>query len=730
MPIGSAGVHEWLPQGRIERQQYDAFLKYFGNDQVILGSWDDCSIDDPRLRRFSEQLVLLSQQPSSRFARIESTDDLCKKLTDAPLRLSQHEAEERLRGFMIGRDGTAAVLIIATELGVQEQAKTIEAVFNAADQTAGLGREKLRMAGAVFESYAVDRSAGESLVRLVPLSSILGLLVAWCCLRRLRYAISVLALAGLGQLIAVALVYYTGKQFSAVLIVLPTLVFMLTLSGAVHLMNYFRDSRLMNASSASSRAVMLGWKPCVLSSVTTVFGMGSLWTSQLSPIREFGLYAAIALAIATVVLLLLFPTVVDAITPEKRIDNDSSRLQIPNSKLAEGREPSGFPDPDGRSNWSSRYLDMVARNASAISISSIVVLIASIVGLSFLKASTKFNDMFPLDSRINQDMFWIEEHIGPISTVEVLLTFPDACSLSTFDRLDWIARVGDGLREQPEVGGVMSAVSFLPRWTDQKSVGAAARRGAVRKAVENNLPQLLEQKWVADTEDGQVWRLVSKVSATSSQDYGELVAIVKKACQDVLKKSPPENGIDVHFTGLTPIMHQTQVTLLRDLGFSFLTAFLLITPIMMWVTGSLRGGLLAMIPNVLPISVVFGTMGWLGFKLDIAGILTASVALGIAVDDTLHFICWHMSSLRSGASKQQAVFRSFHACSSAMMHTTLISCLSMAPFLFAEFLPTQQFAKLMIAMLCGAIIGDIFLLPALLLSPWGTVIKQRAKHGI
>ncbi len=332
--------------------------------------------------------------------------------------------------------------------------------------------------------------------------------------------------------------------------------------------------------------------------------------------------------------------------------------------------------------------------------------------------------MFPRQSRVNQDMHWIEEHLGEISNVEVLINFSTSCQLSPFERLQWVARVADGLREQPEVGNVLSVASFMPSWSEQTSVGAVARRGAVRKALENNLPALREQKWIAETERGQVWRLISKVSATNSQDYGELVAVVQETCDAVINEAAIESDIDLRYTGLTLIMHQTQVTLLRDLGYSFLAAFLLITPIMMWVTRSWQGGLVAMIPNVLPVSVVFGMMGWLGLTLDIAGILTASVALGIAVDDTLHFICWYMSALRETASRKQAVLESIRACSSAMFHTTFICCLSMMPFMFAGFLPTQQFAKLMIAMLSGAVIGDLLVLPALLLSPWGTVIQK------
>jgi hypothetical protein len=153
----------------------------------------------------------------------------------------------------------------------------------------------------------------------------------------------------------------------------------------------------------------------------------------------------------------------------------------------------------------------------------------------------------------------------------------------------------------------------------------------------------------------------------------------------------------------------------------------MITPIMMLSIRSILGGLLIMIPNVLPVTLAFGMMGWMDWSLDIAGILTASVALGIAVDDTLHFVCWYQRERQDGRSAKEAVRRTFDRCSSAMLHTTLISCGAMLPFLFADFMPTQQFSRLMITMLSLALIGDLVLLPALILSPLGRWIDPRPR---
>ena len=354
-----------------------------------------------------------------------------------------------------------------------------------------------------------------------------------------------------------------------------------------------------------------------------------------------------------------------------------------------------------------------------ISIFGMATLGLSFYGLSRLTVSTKFGDMFHEDSQTNLDMVWLEQHLGPISSVEILLRFGTDSNIDLLDRIRCIRRVMEHLVTKPEVGGVFSATHFLPDWSESKSIAAVARRSAVRKSVEAHLPELIGKGFVAEAEDGQVWRITAKVSALAGEDYGVLTKKISLATQEITDVFQQSHDLQTEFTGLTPVMHETQITILNDLGFSFATAFLMITPVMMIVGRGFFTGLLLMVPNVLPVTLVFGLMGWLGFPLDIAGILTASVALGIAVDDTLHFTSWYLRELSHVTDHEVAIANTMHSCALAMMHTTAISCCSMAPFLLAEFNPTRQFATLMISMLTGAILGDLILLPALLLSPVG-----------
>lgn len=742
MRIGAADVHDWLPEGRPVRQRYEEFVRDFGSDQYLVVSWKDCSVDDPRLPAMAASLRRIDADRSdhtkvSWIESLQTTADVIRRLTDPPIALSEEAARTRLESSVIGSDGTAAVFINVAPAGIESHKNAIELVRQAADDVPGLGRSALRMVGSVYEAYAVDVAAEESLRRLVLPSSVLGVLLAWLCLSSMRAVLPVLIIAGTAQVLTVAIVTAFGSEFSAVLIVLPTLVFMLTLSAAVHFMNYYSDVARSHTQHLGSRAIFLGLKPSVLATLTTALGMIALATSQLSPVRNFGFYSAVSLCAASSILILVFPRLSDWFCRHRHED------AVANDDASEKERLSHDVD-EMVSPWATRYAAFMNRCCWPVSIGGILLLLFSFYGLLSLKSSTQFNHMFPAGSATVTDMAWMEQHVSPIASVEVLLGFPNDSPIDTFDQVVWVDRVATHLRRQADIGGVLAATSFLPTLPSGARVRDVARRRVFRNSLPKFLPQLQEQGFVAQRSTMRLWRVTAKVSALSRLDYGELTARVQVAVGECIAtekalrqrdrpKDEGENeghdGADtlaesivvpqVEFTGFSPMIHDTQTALLTDLGSSFTTAFLLITPVMMLIARGIRTGLLIMFPNVLPETVVFGSMAWLGYSLDVAGLLTASVAMGIAVNDTLHFVNWYSWRLTAGDTREQAIAHTFSNCARPMIHTMLISCCSMVPFMFAAFNPTRQFAMLMIAMMSTSILGDLVLLPALLLSPLG-----------
>ena len=126
-----------------------------------------------------------------------------------------------------------------------------------------------------------------------------------------------------------------------------------------------------------------------------------------------------------------------------------------------------------------------------------------------------------------------------------------------------------------------------------------------------------------------------------------------------------------------------------------------------------------MLPNVFPIVVVFGWMGWRQIPIDIGSMMTACVALGIAVDDTLHYLLWYRREIDKGATRADAIRRCFDHCGKAMVQTTLICGLGLLVFSMSSFVPTGRFAWLMLALLTSALVADLIFLPAILASPLG-----------
>jgi hypothetical protein len=154
-------------------------------------------------------------------------------------------------------------------------------------------------------------------------------------------------------------------------------------------------------------------------------------------------------------------------------------------------------------------------------------------------------------------------------------------------------------------------------------------------------------------------------------------------------------------------------------------AFGVIALVMVVALRSLPAGLVAMAPNLFPAVVVFGFMGWTGQLVEIGSVMTASAALGIAVDDTFHFLTWFRRGSLEGMSRRQSLSFAYQRCAEAMIHTTVICSLALAVFALSTFMPVVHFAWLMVTLLMAALAGDLIFLPALLAGPAGRAFERK-----
>ncbi|MCL2119132.1 MAG: MMPL family transporter [Planctomycetaceae bacterium] len=190
-------------------------------------------------------------------------------------------------------------------------------------------------------------------------------------------------------------------------------------------------------------------------------------------------------------------------------------------------------------------------------------------------------------------------------------------------------------------------------------------------------------------------------------------------------------GINVAYTGMVPLVYQTQHALINGLISSLILAFVTIALVFCFVLRNVRAGFLAMVPNVFPIMIVFGYMGWAGILIDVGTMMTASVAMGVAVDNTMHYLTWFRKGIDAGLKPRVAALQAYERCATAMTEMTVICGLGLSAFSFSTFTPTQMFGKMMLSILLVSMLGDLVFLPAILTGPFGKyfVRKQPAGKG-
>ena len=187
--------------------------------------------------------------------------------------------------------------------------------------------------------------------------------------------------------------------------------------------------------------------------------------------------------------------------------------------------------------------------------------------------------------------------------------------------------------------------------------------------------------------------------------------------------------VSVVYAGMLPLLAESHPALIRDLGVSFGASLLLIAVVLMLGLRSVRLGLVSMLPNVFPITVVFGTMGWLGRSIDVGSMMTAAVGLGIAVDGTVHFLTWFTRGLAEGRSRQASILIAYRRCAGAMLRTTAICGVGLAVYAASSFAPAARFGWIICVLLLAALVGDLLFLPALLCGPLGKVLFPRRGSG-
>ena len=702
----------WTGSDLDARRRLEWFDKHFAASDSVLVSWQGCTLDDERLDRFAESLE------SARFPwldRVVTGRQVLNDLTTPPYGKHRPEAIEQLHNVMIGPDGaTTCAVVILTDAARENGRLVLSKIREIAQRDCQVNPDTLHLAGHLVDTATINNASLQTLNRLSIPSALLVLVVAWPFLKSLRLALLVLLTATFCQCAGLALIHFTGGHMNGMLGIMPILVMVIFVSSSVHLINYYRDALPhLGAAEAPMHAVRVGWFPCALAIGTTGLGIASLALSHVAPIHDFGVYSALSMVLVLASLLIVLP---GSLVLTARYEAAHNRIP---AKPAHGKFPSRF--------WKAVSIP-VSRYHRWFVLGSVAIMLVASLGLPRLHGSMRLVDFFSPKTQIYQDHLWLNENIGPLLPAEVVLVFSEPDEWPMLDRLRVVTRIEEAIHDMPLEVGTVSLAAFLPRPKDKATVRSTASRAIFNRIIERRRDELASTNQYLATDQGrELWRIHVRQQCLGDVRYEDAVAMLDETVDRAVATLPEDeqSRLTVIHTGMLPLLADAHPALMRDLIVSFAASFILITITLSLGLRSLPLGLLSMLPNIFPIVVVFGIMGWIRPAIDPGTMMTASIGLGIAVDDTVHFLTWFRRGRAEGMLPRAAVRNAYQHCGKAILRTTVICGAGLAVYGISSFAPAARFGILVSQLLAAAVIGDLVFLPALLSGPLGRLVSPR-----
>jgi len=595
-------VVRWLPDSSPARAVYDTFEKKFGSDDFLVVTWDGCTVDDPRLEHLCKRIT--AEDSDEMIQSIVSGADVIARL-EAEIALPKKYIRKRFKGVFFGVEDTdqTLALIELSKKGSADRRESLRQIEAAIENTPNLDLDQVIFGGYPFVGISLDNQLKSSFVNFLLPSVICASFISIFCLRNI-FLSSILL----------------GAKFGGLMSIIPALVYILTTSGSIHLIHYSLD-----AIGDPEKLFGIGFKPCCISALTTAIGMLSLCRSSFPAIRSFGFFCALGAGIALLFQLIVVPWLLHrfGVSGQKNLASRSGQHRI--------------------WKWIS---DQIFRFRFIIAFAGIMLMVLSAFGLTRLSARVEVEKLFAKNSPVIASLKQLEARMGPLDQAEFLIEFQNVNQEGFHVRSQLVYKIHRYLSSLDEIGATHSLHNYLPREPSATRLRDAIEKSLFQKELDLQRDKLATSRFLNVTEHSETWRVSLRFPFTNETDVGHqedlVIEAATKALNILLTRESFESittPIRFDYTGKNHLFHSAQVTLLEDFYRNFILAFLVITPVLIVVLRSFWLGLTAMLPNLFPVIVLFGALGWLEWPVDLAIAMTASVALGIAVDDTPKPVC-------------------------------------------------------------------------------------------
>lgn len=484
---------------------------------------------------------------------------------------------------------------------------------------------------------------------------------------------------------------------------IPPLIIVIGIPNCIFLINKYQHEVNKHGNKAKSlqRVITKIGNATLMTNVTTASGFATFIITESTLLKEFGTVASLSILAIFMLCLLIIPIIY-------------SYMPMPKDKHLEHLNK----------RWITTFVDwmerMVRYKKITIYVTALILLVASIIGIYQIKISGSLIDDMPRKAEFYKDIKFFENEFNGVMPLEIMVDTKrkkGVMKLSNLKRMDELEEL---ITETPQLSKPISVVSLV-KYSKQAYYNGNPKYYQLPSSQENSFILSYAKNSSQDVDllknfvdsTGQYARIT-----TFMKDVGtDKMERIEENLREKIDKVFPEENYNVTLTGKAYLFQKGTYFLVNNLILSLSLAIVLISLFMAYMFRSFRMIIVSLIPNLLPLLVTAGLMGYLGVPIKPSTILVFSIAFGISVDDTIHFLAKYRQELQANHWKiRKSVYAALRETGVSMFYTSIVLFFGFSVFIISSFGGTVALGALVSVTLLFAMLANLLLLPSLLLS--------------
>jgi uncharacterized protein len=609
-------------------------------------------------------------------------------------------------GSFFPKDAKSLTILIKTEEGLSKS-KSDSLATHIERIIAKYNFEEVHYVGRIFAQSVYLKNLQKEFVYFLSISFVLVIVFLWLSFRSLYGVVVPVSIVLLSIFWTLGTMAILKKPIDVMTVMLPTMIFIAGMSDVVHFFSKYFEELAKGTERSKIYPLILkevGF-PTFLTLITTVVGFLSLLFSSIQPIRDFGIFTSIGVVIAFILSYTLLPALLYFFTPKKLVSVHSHN--------------------NNTYNLMRKGLFWIFRHQKTIVVISALLIVLSIIGIYKIKVNHILLEDLSDNVKIKRDFNYFDQHYSGVRPFELSLKVKDPTkTIWDYEIIRQIDKIDEFVKKEYNAGFLYSP-AVLVRSAYRSLNDSVIKTAPPKEDFDEIVKVFGENKRNKDIKRFVSSDLRSGRISAKTQDIGSMIINMhNEKFYKFLKETINPDQLEVSITGAGHLMDRNNEYMVSNMAQGFAFSIVVIALLTYFLHRSWRMMLVFILPNVIPLLIIAGIMGFFGIELKAATSLVFSIAFGVATDDTIHFISRLKIELGYGKSLMYAFKRTYFETGKPILLTTFILMGGFMSLMISDFQSTFYFGFLICITIIIAVMADIFLLPVLLFAIYGKRKKK------